>query len=902
MFALLFWRLCMELMDNPVSEKYIAGSFPNEILEVGNMDLPIPIDFELEAQNYMSKFSDFSDYFNLIFILYKDRKKEIEYLEFQPDDFVMVNTLINTGYFFDQLVIGDNFDEALVNLYPAVTELDRVLWISIVSFYNYEMLLRQDLSRDLRECVFTWIYIFKLVQEKEINSGLTIDVSQLTINDNILQLIKEWREPQHNNLIDKKVFIDISDCDRQIFLDLKKKSGYICKEIEANIRKQKSESLKTEKEWQVFIELLNAISLVEKDTIEKIVCSTSSKEKINAIERYENCLSEIKCGKFKMGDETINILSILDSVEYRFINSPMFCLASTNKSESFLLIPNSMTLVINPKTFNHVFICYHRFRLEQSEINAFNFIEASLSSLKNNLDNGDNMPASLLDMVQAFFDIVDDYIQKNKEIIETVSYTELQNDAVLQQSSLFDFFYALEEYRNDITNRFIDIKNSDFLEKQITKILEGKSTIESKEVIENQIRLESEIYGNFEKKAVVERIAISINIIYLMCDALNIYISSTKNTDLDQIHQLNDLRIKLLRVEDCLTHKLYSNGKIDAVNMLEYREKAGINAVFLSKKERIEEKYRNSIFSEVLKSSIDDLIVGLEKKNIQQLIETKTQIIKEIRRCPNCDDKDYYASWLDSISEKVCQQLILKSEGKSNFQKYRSAIKSKYEKYDLLPSSTLDSLATAEMLFDLYASPEYSQNGFDYSCISSLYYQAFENAYNEMIWRKYSDKLNNLVINGRKFTDVLKSYENCDLTSNDYLGYLDSESKNRRYYLNYGNKVAKVQERCMYKSFSILMKNVVPSSKLNYFCDFFAEVVGFASTDIMLNDSVFLAKCAEFADYVENASGDRNNASHGGIYISLEQCEKDRRTVIKTVLDAEKGDLGLIQQLLDLYL
>ena len=44
---------------------------------------------------------------------------------------------------------------------------------------------------------------------------------------------------------------------------------------------------------------------------------------------------------------------------------------------------------------------------------------------------------------------------------------------------------------------------------------------------------------------------------------------------------------------------------------------------------------------------------------------------------------------------------------------------------NMLPSSVLESLTTAELLFHKYANENYANIGFDYSCISSLYFQAF---------------------------------------------------------------------------------------------------------------------------------------------------------------------------------
>jgi hypothetical protein len=57
----------------------------------------------------------------------------------------------------------------------------------------------------------------------------------------------------------------------------------------------------------------------------------------------------------------------------------------------------------------------------------------------------------------------------------------------------------------------------------------------------------------------------------------------------------------------------------------------------------------------------------------------------------------------------------------------------------------MDKLVTAEVLFNEYAEPDIDEKGFDYSSVSALYYQAFEKAYNVMIWQPYVSKVNSLL-------------------------------------------------------------------------------------------------------------------------------------------------------------
>lgn len=179
------------------------------------------------------------------------------------------------------------------------------------------------------------------------------------------------------------------------------------------------------------------------------------------------------------------------------------------------------------------------------------------------------------------------------------------------------------------------------------------------------------------------------------------------------------------------------------------------------------------------------------------------------------------------------------------------------------------------MLYTRYANDEYASNGFDYSCISALYYQAFEDAYNDLIWSKYAAFLNALFFGSTKYTDILESCRNYRITVSAAQGYLmDNDSKQRGYYISYRNRTnpnTTVSMRCMYKSFAIIMEEISNPSNLNGFCEFFAQLTGFSGMADMFSDTTFMQKCHDFTDEISRSADNRNNASHGGSFISLGQ-------------------------------
>lgn len=209
------------------------------------------------------------------------------------------------------------------------------------------------------------------------------------------------------------------------------------------------------------------------------------------------------------------------------------------------------------------------------------------------------------------------------------------------------------------------------------------------------------------------------------------------------------------------------------------------------------------------------------------------------------------------------------------------------------------------MLYNRYANDDFASNGFDYSCISALYYQAFEDAYNALIWGDYSKYLNSLIIDGQLYTNILHKHKYDDKKSifnePNAHGYLFDDKKYKRdYYIDYGKKSSdtKIKSKCMYKSFANIMAEINIHSSLLGFCDYFSKLSGYSGRQEMFNDSVFMNNCKEFTDRIFNSTDNRNNASHGGTSINIYQCNADKKTVLSDLEKVRSDSVGLVQRLL----
>ena len=66
----------------------------------------------------------------------------------------------------------------------------------------------------------------------------------------------------------------------------------------------------------------------------------------------------------------------------------------------------------------------------------------------------------------------------------------------------------------------------------------------------------------------------------------------------------------------------------------------------------------------------------------------------------------------------------------------------------------------------------------------------------------------------------------------------------------------------------------------------------------MFIDNAFMQKCHDFTDEISKSAYNRNNASHGGSFISLDQCRDDKKIVLNNLESIRRESVGLIQQLL----
>lgn len=888
----------MEILDNRINKRLISGHFPDEVLCPDDDYSPIACNFEQLAGNGLKVLKQYPELMYGLFMTFDKRIKEMESLN-RPELFEHeVNLLINTGYYVDDFnATGKLFLEAC-KLCPAVTSIDKVLWYGIWMYYFSNEIVPDDAHQSEHlDMMFALIYLLKVVQKKEIQYNRAVNIKSISTKTNILKLIEaDWDK------VDKKYFSKLTDYGTKKLREVYESTIRLSKRVAEDYATQKEIADRTEKEWHLFLDILNDLSGKEKEVIFQINRAGSPKDKSRIISGYQSVLRSIERDKYMINGEEVSLLPLFDVVNERITKAPVYCTVKTDGNRRFQLHPAAFMLAMDPKTFNYLFITFHGFRLSPGKDTAKKFAALALSTIKKNLGEQAIEHVSLEEMIEDFYKTVTDFVKKNSNAIERLSFESLRKDSAVVAAELSSSVDT-EGIAEDLAKRIKEVEKSEEYEKEIEQIISGGGRMLTANEVANMAQSEEERGDRIEQEILASRIVVSLNIIYMFCDALRIMITNRHaNIKIKNREVAEQYRRELLLIDDKLVHRVYANLDEQEMGMLEYRERNGIIPTSLSEQETEEENYRNSVFGEVLKNAISSFVESVDKKDAEEVLRTKALIREEILRYPECDEKERYTDWLDKISQKISDVLVTRCQKEDDYQKIKDGIMSSLgEKASILPDSTVDSLTTAEMLYARYASEKYAKKGFDFSCISALYYQAFEEAYNLLIWRGYADELNALEVNGQKYTDILETCKGHAINPHAARGYLDSAPKQRNYYIDYRNTSrpeTKVSTRCMYKSFAVLLQNIKPSTSLVHFCDYIAKITGFSSSNDMFNDPDFMRNCNAFITAVDASADSRNNASHGGTFISVDQCKSDKKTVLSELEAVRSDSLGLIQQLI----
>lgn len=538
-------------------------------------------------------------------------------------------------------------------------------------------------------------------------------------------------------------------------------------------------------------------------------------------------------------------------------------------------------------------------------------IESSIAALNKHLNSYIECLSSLQGFINSFMQLlVDEEAKYYGSLILEVCFHLLQDESIITNlgidpslcGSVDDVYELLrsdkiEELPDDEQLRVLFSIYINFISKQASSLLssEDLNNTSSTGGIDEELRKKA---GEVRQAGEARQIVISVNIIFLMHKFLEMI---TKDDDM--MFVFNDPEIvkqyvkKLKQIRETI-EKAYSQMDYPQLELEEYRKEKGYDTEIIADKERKEEKIRNVQTNETIISSLEEIVEAVKNQDIEHLFEAKKRIRIKIADCPECDAKEQLAERIDLIVAELSKAFVNCCEKDADvFDKTKSAlVRLLGEHFKRLPPAALNTLTTAEMLYGKYADPatEFPEKGFDYSSISALYYQAFEEAYNEMIWKPYADRINDLIDDRYPRKVIYRDYFPGDTICDDNEKAWKTEKDIKRYYFSDG----RVKPYCVFGSFSHLMEEVKYESTAPKFCEHIASLSGYDSFAEMLQDNVIMPNLVAFTNDIKAARDHRNDASHGGKIIKIEQCRIDKEIVLSELDEVRNNNIGLIQQLL----
>ena len=874
------------LYANRVNDRILCGNPPHRKLEKGPHEFGFTLDIASLAKIGLQSVK------NSYIPLYRSLQVNAHSFESLGKHIPSsINLLINTGLNPEFADIQIQSVRRAISLQPYITTLDKALWCCII---NLVMLVEQTEHEVIINELYAWLHILDVVQSNEYQHRKTLDLSLLSDEVPLFDILcNPWEK------CNDSWFVGLTGEEERaldkLFLDRQEVREAVQKDFTA----AQAIAEQTEEEWHQFLEIINDLSNWEYHVISRINKPITNIEKLNSIGLYNSAfLHGIACNHYYFNHNLIYLPPILEAVERRMQLAPAYCTCSTSGSRSFRLREEIIPLFKNPKTFNYLFISYHQFRMDPTQENAIRFSSLALSSLKRNLSNEDTTaPTSIDDIAKEFFLIVDEYVNAYSDIISELRFSKLQQDSIIMGGDSLD-----EILFENINDRVFDA---------LASISEGASRENYEEFIEelqNPDKWQQILNFNGDPmqliqdeatKVLARQLVVSLNIIYLFCDALRIMLKSkTEQIILLDKAAISSYRDSLLQIQKHIAGQVY----IDDVNLDKYREDTGIDAHSLTEQEAEEDQARNNAFMDVFNDFLEELFENVTHQSVDELFAINKKFKDEILKCPICSLKERYAIKLDTTIAQICTALVevMKADSGSFEEAKHSILLKLGNTATFLPPTSLNTLATAELLCQQYALPQYVQAGFDYSCISSLYYQAFEDAYNTLIWYKYASDLNNKTFGPRSYPEILFESQRGKIQIPEAVGYLSPESGTRNGYLDFNRqrKRAYVRTTCMYKLFVTIMQQIKPDSDIKKFCNYFAKLAGYKNSCAMLNDLDFMEKVSIFTKAVNDSVLYRNNASHGGSPVSIDQCLVDKQTVLSEIATIRENSIGLIQQLL----
>lgn len=274
--------------------------------------------------------------------------------------------------------------------------------------------------------------------------------------------------------------------------------------------------------------------------------------------------------------------------------------------------------------------------------------------------------------------------------------------------------------------------------------------------------------------------------------------------------------------------------------------------------------------AQLLADSVDDVLAFVEaisSDDIENLMQAKVRYISKLADFTTEEQEQKLDDLTNQIVEKIKEAL----SKKDLYDELYGAVTEDFSTYAsvlMKHPKIFSSLVSAEYLYKQYIDKQKANARFDYSCISIMYYMALEDFANKLVYIPYSK-------------EVLTRIDKRDIKSREWI---DKESgKYVSSFYTFWDKYKRLKKSCEIGVLGYLFEAV---NKEEYFEKFLKEKYPNVSID----------KLEKYGEKLKDVAPRRNEAAHGGNYLSYEDVRTDKGNVYNMINEYR----GLILELLEI--
>ncbi len=791
----------------------------------------------------------------------------------------------------------------------AVTDLDKALVGCIYNFDRCVKLQAKNETFDYSVLLESFVAFIRNAQNYELRTHKTVNLRNNIDKDFIIKILSE---PSFSEI--KPDMLDLSDEDAEKLDSLIQYRDRLVKEVlrQRVVEREYASDEENKRNWKYLIFYMNYCASNEEMLID--LYWRNDIPPVKKIVSYERFFIEAyERNHHLVLDSGITFGDLLEKFYERIQKAGNYLWVTDATKRKILMNSSLIDQMAVPENFNCILISYHAFMLGITPRNVASLSYKLYRFLKRNLDENSDLvdiQPGIENCLLGASQLVFDYYEKNKEIINSISFPRILEDKSYESGKFFDdiergvsinissiaqdqcavFNNLDQESKNQVLDKLKDAVNYSSAEDWYGDYMEVfRRTMPAEPIDEKKL-------WNIE---LGKRLVVSINAIYIMTVMIGKLLSRGM---IEEPEKFRDINQRLIKLDKFLIMKTYNPLDIDcmdSVDMQAYRE---IKGIAVSETEMLRRRITRSELQSMSLlrfacNKIREIRENLDDMDHEKAIKLKREMLSELQGFPDGEPKEYLIDLIDETNRLICDALIKKESQKADFESYKEKISQWLGPgVNKLPTESIIALTSAEMLYAEFSTRQNKESDFDFSGVASAFYQAVESMFNKLLWGKYAKTLNNMSINKKRYPLQYRDINFNEKVPKELQGYLPL--KDKRFYLEKHGKGKNIVSFLMVGSIMNLMRliTVDQSQEVCHFREFVDREFGHGKESKTSEEYLSYSKKLE-ALYrkFETGSPKRNNDSHGYMLIDYASCEEDRRIVLGTLSANNPESMGIVQ-------